>query len=308
MDDLSKVKEFHRNINARVFDAKEIDFRFYPPDEKDNNRAMKWVHCRASAIEYQEKEAVLLNVMDVTRLKELESFLRIQDKMSSLGRVAAGIAHEIRNPLSGINIYLNTLEKMYEKEYDSEKLKKILQQILSASNKIESVIRRVMDFSKPSEPKLVLTDINKPIEEALNLSSVTLRKRGIRLEKALAEDLEPCRADPNLIEQVVLNLITNAAEAMKGRDSGRRIRVTSSMEGAHILVSVSDSGPGVPLAERDKVFDPFYTTKNGSTGIGLSLSHRIIEDHGGSLHVSQSEWNGAQFILEIPVEKGRKQR
>jgi PAS domain S-box-containing protein len=302
-DDVDKVKEFYKNITSGNIQIQEMEFRFYPSDEAGNRLDMKWVNCRASSIEYRGEDATLINMMDVTLAKELENFLRIQDKMSSLGRVAAGIAHEIRNPLSGINIYLNTLEKMYDREDSLEKVKQILNQLQSASSKIESVVRRVMDFSKPSEPKFVLTDINQPIEEAINLSSVTMRKRGIKIEKALAEDLTPCRADPNLIEQVILNLITNAAEAMKKVDGVKKIEVASSMENDRIIVRISDSGPGVPLYLRDKIFDPFYTTKNGSTGIGLSLSHRIVTDHGGSLDVSESRLGGAEFTIEIPAKK-----
>jgi signal transduction histidine kinase len=152
-----------------------------------------------------------------------------------------------------------------------------------------------------------LTDINKPIEEAINLSSVTLRKRGIKLEKALAEDMQPCRADSHLIEQVILNLISNAAEAMDNVDGAKVIRVTSSINKNRIIVRISDSGPGIPLHLQEKVFDPFYTTKNGSTGIGLSLCHRIITDHGGSFDVVSSEWGGAEFTIEIPIEKARVQ-
>lgn len=300
-DDIEKVEELNENMTSGKIKAYETEFRFYPMDEAGNRLDMKWVHCRASTIEYRGREAILVNMMDVTRTRALENILRIQDKMSSLGRVAAGIAHEIRNPLSGINIYLGTLEKMYDKQDNLEKVRKIFGQIKSASSKIESVIRRVMDFSKPSEPKFVLTDIKKPIEEAINLSSVTLRKRGIKLEKALAGDTQPCRADPNLIEEVVLNLITNAAEAMKNVEGTKKIEVTSSMESNRVIVRISDSGPGVPLHLRDKIFDPFYTTKTGSTGIGLSLSHRIITDHGGSLNVAPSKWGGAEFKIEIPI-------
>jgi PAS domain S-box-containing protein len=241
--------------------------------------------------------------LDITRAKELEHLLRIQDKMTSLGRVAAGIAHEIRNPLSGINIYLNTLEKIYDRAESLDKVKQILRQIQSASSKIESVIKRVIDFSKPSEPKLVLTDINQPIEEAINLSSVTLRKSGIKIEKDLARDLPLCHADPLLIEEVILNLITNATEAMKNVDGAKKIDVISSVKNDRIIVSVSDSGPGVTSDLKGKIFDPFYTTKNGSTGIGLSLCHRIITDHGGSLRVSTSKLGGAEFVIEIPVKK-----
>ncbi len=302
-DDVEKTKGFHRDLTLRKVRSQEMEFRFYPVDESGNRLDMKWVHCRASLIEYEARDAILVNMMDVTRAKELENDLRVQDKMSSLGRVAAGIAHEIRNPLSGINIYLNTMEKIYDRGDRPEQLKQIFKQLQSASNKIESVIRRVMDFSKPSEPSFVSTDINKPIEEALSLSSVTLRKRGIKLEKALAEDMPRCKGDPQLIEQVILNLLTNAAEAMKNMGGEKRIGVSSTMENDCIAVRVFDSGPGVPFHVKEKVFDPFYTTKNGSTGIGLSLSHRIITDHGGSLTVYPSEWGGAEFRIEIPLAR-----
>ncbi len=302
-DDVEKVEEFYKNITSKMVRMQETDFRFYPPEKEGTNLDLKWVHCQASSIEYEGKKSILVNVMDVTRAKELEAFLKIQDKMSSLGRVAAGIAHEIRNPLSGINIYLNTLEKFYDKKESVEKVSQIFKQLQSASNKIESVIRRVMDFSKPSTPRLVLTGINQPIEDAIGLSSVTLRKRGIKIDQNLAEDLPMVYADPQLLEQVLLNLITNAAEAMKSVNSAKQIQVISSMENNCISVRVSDSGPGVPLNLREKIFDPFYTTKAESTGIGLSLCHRIITDHEGSLSVSESKWGGAEFTIKMPPKR-----
>jgi len=300
-DDIEKVEEFYKNITSKIVRTQETDFRFYPPEKRGTNLDLKWVQCQASSIEYRGKEAILVNMMDISRAKELETFLRTQDKMSSLGRVAAGIAHEIRNPLSGINIYLNTLEKLYDKEESLGKVRQILRQLQSASNKIESVIRKVMDFSKPSTLRLVLTGINHPVEDAISLSSVTLRKRGIEIEKDLAEDLPMIHADSQLFEQVILNLITNAAEAMKNVDGAKQIKATSTAENNRILVRISDSGPGVPLNLREKVFDPFYTTKTESTGIGLSLCHRIITDHDGSLSVSESRWGGAEFTIEMPI-------
>jgi signal transduction histidine kinase len=241
--------------------------------------------------------------MDMTKAKELEHLLTIQDKMASLGRVAAGIAHEIRNPLSGINIYLNTLQKLHHKEGGEQKVEQILEQVHSASRKIESVIRRVMDFAKPGEPKMTLIDINQPITDAINLTAVTMRKSGISLEKRLADDLPPIYADANLIEEMVLNLLNNAAEAMKSMEKDKKIVVTTSAENDRMIVSVFDSGPGVPLQIRDKIFDPYFTTRPEGTGIGLSLSHRIITDHGGSLTVSDSDLGGAEFRIEIPIKK-----
>ena len=303
-DDVEKVTEFYQWLTAGEVRTLDTDFRLYVPGDVDGKRQTKWVYCRASSVEYGGKPAILCNLMDITRSKELEQLLKIQDKMTSLGRVAAGIAHEIRNPLSGINIYLSTLEKIYDKGESIDKVIEIIAQLKSASNKIESVIKRVMDFSKPGEPKLVRIDINEPISEAVNLSSVTLRKSGLKIEKALADDLPPCRADSQMIEEVILNLIINAAEAMINIDGVKKIEVMSSRENDRIVVRVSDSGPGVPSNLRDEIFDPFYSTKNGSTGMGLSLSHRIITDHGGSLSVSRSKWGGAEFRVELPTEKG----
>ena len=296
-DDLDRMMAYHT--------ARRID-----PNRAPRNYEYKFIGKHGTVKEIFATLAVIPGTkksvgsfLDITRAKELEHLLRIQDKMTSLGRVAAGIAHEIRNPLSGINIYLNTLEKIYDRAENLDKVKQILRQIQSASSKIESVIKRVIDFSKPSEPKLVLTDINQPIEEAINLSSVTLRKSGIKIEKILANDLPLCHVDPLLIEEVILNLVTNATEAMKNMDGVKIIKVTSSMKKNCILMRVSDSGPGVNSGLKDKIFDPFYTTKNGSTGIGLSLCHRIITDHGGSLRVSTSKLGGAEFVIEIPIKE-----
>ncbi len=306
-DDFEKVdKEFQKIMSGEVKSI-DMDFRYYPKGKEDDTHEMIWVHCWASLIEYLGEEAILVNKLDITRAKESEHLLRIEDKMASLGRVASGIAHEIRSPLSGINIFLNNLEKTLLEEKSQDKVKVILKQIRSASNKIEAVIRKVMDFAKPTEPRFILLDLNQPIEDAIDLSATALRMNGISLHKELAETLPLCQADPNLIEQVILNLISNAAEAMKSSEDAKQIHITSSARDDRIIVCISDSGPGVPFHLRKKIFDPFFTTKNGSTGIGLSLCQRIIIDHGGNLSVSTSKWGGAEFRVEIPIRRERKQ-
>jgi len=236
-------------------------------------------------------------------LKKLENIVRAQDKMTSLGRVAAGIAHEIRNPLSGINIYLKTLEKFYTDHESHKKVSTILSQLQSASNKIESVIKRVMDFSKPSKPKFTLIDINQPVKEAFNLSSVTLRKSGVHISTDLSANITKCNADSQMIEQVILNLISNASEAMKNIDKDKMIHISSSLEDSTACIRVSDSGPGVPKDIVNNILDPFYTTKSDSSGIGLSICHRIITDHGGSIDISTADLGGAEFSIMIPTNK-----
>ena len=300
-DDVETVNRLSQRIDRGEIQTLETEFRFYPHGTSKNAGDMKWVYCRALLTEYRGKEAILFNMIDMTQAKELEHLLAIQDKMASLGRVAAGIAHEIRNPLSGINIYLNTLKKLYHRPGSEEKVQQILGQIESASHKIESVIRRVMDFAKPGEPRLALIDLNRPIMEAINLSAVTLRKSGVELERVLAEDLAPCKADAALIEEMALNILNNAAEAMRQMEAGKKIVVTSSMAGESIILTISDSGPGIAPEVRGKIFDPYFTTKPDGTGIGLSLSHRIVTDDGGSLTVGESDLGGAEFRIEIPI-------
>jgi signal transduction histidine kinase len=276
--------------------------------ETSGEQAMKWLHCRANLIEYQGKKAVLINMMDVSKAREVQRLLGIKDRMASLGHMAAGIAHEIRNPLSGINIYLDAGKNILERGEDIDKIREVFEKIQSASSKIESVIKRVMDFSKPMEPKLVPIDIHKPIEDALDLSSVTMRKTGIAIETSLAQGLPSCIADPQLIEHVILNLITNASEAMKDMERGKKIRISTFRKGDRICVSVADAGPGVHPNLVQKIFDPFFTTKSSSTGIGLSLCQRIVHDHGGVLGVSTGPLGGAEFTFSIPIRKGDKEK
>jgi PAS domain S-box-containing protein len=304
-EDVDKVREFFESVGSegRMVRERDLDFRLYSMGNGEGQTDMRWIHCRASSIEYGGSEALLVNMMDVSKTKQLEELLRIQDKMISLGHVAAGIAHEIRNPLSGINIYLKTLEKICQAHDKSEQVSKILSQLQSASDKIESVIRRVMDFSKPTAPKFKLADINGPIQEAIGLCAVTLRKRGVKLISRLSENLPHCRLDPQSMEEVILNLLTNAADAMRDQAAEKTIEVNSSVDGYGVVVRISDSGPGVPFYLRQKVFDPFFTTSQDSTGIGLSISQRIITDHGGTLEVTESKWGGAQFVIKVPLVK-----
>ena len=250
-------------------------------------------------------------VRDISGRIEMEQLLRLQEKMASLGRVTAGIAHEIRNPLTGINSYMYSLRNGIEAGIPSRQersmLLSIADEIQGASNKIEGVIRRVMDFAKPGMPKLSLININQPIEEALKLSAATLRKSGITVKQELSEDLPLCRVDLQMIEQVMLNLITNAVQAMQGMTGEKNLELCSAASDVHIVVTVGDSGPGIPPQERTKIFDPFYTTKSDGSGIGLSLCQRIITDHLGTLRIGVSRWSGAEFRIELPTADSKTQ-
>jgi len=302
-DDFSKVKQRLRDIASDATDSIDIEFRLLPLDTGSNFR---WVHCYGTSIKYDGEAAIMLNMMDVTRNKELDQLMQIQDKMASLGRVAAGIAHEIRNPLSGINIYLNLLEKSHEHGSTPEKVSEIYKQMHSASKKIESVIKRVMDFSKPTEHKLISGNIKKPILDAVELSSVSLRKSKVALDVDVDGNLPDVLLNPQLIEELILNLISNAAEAMSNTEGEKVITIKTACEHDIIVTRIADSGPGIPHNLRDKIFEPFYTTKHDSSGIGLSICQRIVNDHQASITVHDSQWGGTEFIFQIPITQGNE--
>lgn len=285
-----------------------VDVRVLPPRDAPGAGPVRWAHCRASSVLWKGKAAVLVNTLDITRIKDLERLNLTQEKMAALGRVSAGIAHEIRNPLSGINLYLSALEKVCTApEGLSGEKKEMAQAILavmrSASEKIEGVIKKVLNYARPAHPRLASTDLNNCIGEALGLSGTTLRKKGIGVRKALCEALPRCRADARLIEQVVLNLVMNAAQAVEKAGGEKQVEIVSLAEGPNVLVKIGDSGPGIPAAIREKIFDPFYTTRKEGTGLGLTISRRIVHDHGGSISVGDSPLGGAEFRIVLPAEK-----
>ncbi|MCP4714876.1 MAG: PAS domain S-box protein [Deltaproteobacteria bacterium] len=303
-EDIESVKELHSQVRRNDTRSHEIILRFYPIGKIGSKPDIKVVFCRASTIEYESREAVLFNMMDITRARELEQMLHIQDKMSSLGRVAAGIAHEIRNPLSGINIHLSSLEKNISMIESHSETSDIIHDIRQASLKIEAVIKRVMDFTKPGEPRLVTGDIMAPITAAVDLSDVLLRKSNITIAVNSSNKILLCSMDPQLIEQVMLNLITNAAEAIKTIADRGTIEIDVSQRDEHVRVAVHDSGPGIPVNDQEKIFEPFFTTRSDGSGIGLSITNRIISNHGGSMEPAVSRLGGACLSIQIPVSRG----
>jgi PAS domain S-box-containing protein len=316
IEDLSRFTALLLAIHGGDGRVHETNFRFIPFGPADaeagpgdsgfSGRAYRWVHCRTSPTLYRREKATLVNMVDITQFKEFERIALIQEKMASLGQVAAGIAHEIRNPLSGLNLYLSAGERMVAgadgvSGETLEDLRTAFSQMKSVSGKIERIVRRVMEFARPEPLRLEFIDVREAVHEAVQLSAATVRKRGVRLEEMSCGNLPRCRADVRLLEQVLLNLITNAVQAMERWAGEKRIEIGCAAEGGHIRITVADSGPGVPPHLRHRIFEPFFTTKKEGTGIGLSISHKIVSDHGGFLTVGTSKWGGALFTIGIPI-------
>ncbi len=250
---------------------------------------------------------LILSLVDVTEKVRAEVLLREKEeaeiqreKMALLGVMAAGIAHEVRNPLSGLNFSIAAAETVCTEAEelgpeDRDVLIRTIASARTASAKIGEVIRRVMDFAKPGQIVLKRINVNEAVQEALGLVSPMLRKSGIRISLALAADIPPCKADLRLIEQLLLNLINNAAQAMEPGEGEKRIEVSSRGEGDRIVLSVADSGPGVSDPLREKIFTP-------GAGLGLSISRRIVSEHGGTIEVGTSRFGGAEFLVSLPAQ------
>ncbi len=284
---------------------------FFEAEFRMRAKSGEWrrIYCRGRVFE-RDKDGRPLRATgiqeDVTKAKEMEQAVLQQEKMAILGQLAAGIAHEIRNPLSGLNIYLAAAETLSRDlelpdTESREKLRRALETARSASVKIEGVIRRVMDFVKPAPSRRGLVNLNEVVTEAVEMAAATLRRGKVRLQTTLLEGLPPCRGDFRLIEQLLLNLITNAVQSLEAQEGDKTIEIATVTGRDRIVLTVADSGPGVPEGLRDKIFEPFFTTKGSGTGLGLSISRRIVAEHGGSLEVGASRLGGAEFRVLLPV-------
>ena len=288
-----------------------MEIRFSVSDVETGQRVYRWVQCRTVPIEFQGNSAILVNMVDITRMKDLEQIVMSREKLASLGQLAAGIAHEIRNPLSGININISTLDLLCRREegmspVGKEKIYAVVAQAKAASDKIGAVVKRIMEYSKPIPPLMERTDVVRVVQEALALSDASVRKGEVELLQELPSDPLYCRADATLLEQVILNLITNALQAMEDIDREKVLRVGIGQEDDHAVIWVVDSGPGVSGDFLGKIFDPFFTTRKDGHGIGLSFSQRVISEHNGRLSAGAAEGGGAVFRIELPLWRDRR--
>jgi C4-dicarboxylate-specific signal transduction histidine kinase len=250
-------------------------------------------------------------MVDITRIKDLEQIVTAREKLASLGHLAAGIAHEIRNPLSGININISTLDLICGRAEgmaleEKEKIRAVVAQAKTASDKIGAVVKRIMEYSKPIPPRMERIDVVRVVRETLALSAASIRKSQVVLLQELSPDPLYCRADATLLEQAVLNLITNALQAMETIDREKFLTVAVAQEGQQVVIRVADNGPGVSGDLLEKIFDPFFTTRKEGYGIGLSFSHRVVSEHNGRLIAGAAEGGGAVFRIELPLWRDRR--
>jgi PAS domain S-box-containing protein len=241
----------------------------------------------------------LIIMDDVTERDELERRLVQADKLSSIGLLAAGVAHEVNTPLAVISTYAQMLAKQV---HGDEQKSKLLDKIAKQTFRASEIVNSLLNFSRTSSTDFTDVDLNRVIRETLSLLEHQFEKAGVQVEVSLAEPLPAIRGNPGKLQQVFLNLFLNARDAM-AELSGGKLRVVTEASGASVRAEIRDSGPGIARDHLDRIFDPFFTTKSArkGTGLGLSVTYGIVEEHGGSIQADSRPGEGAVFRLEFPA-------
>ena len=233
------------------------------------------------------------------KLQETHLQLVSSEKMASLGKLAAGIAHEINNPLGGILIYASL---MIEDLPEGDPRRQDLARIVSEAGRCKEIVKSLLEFARQTEPKMEPTDVNRAITEGLFFLENQALFHNIRIVKNLDPFLPPVRGHAGQLKQVFMNIIVNAAEAMHG-NGVLTIGTSSSSDRKRVIVEFTDTGEGIPPENLPRIFDPFFTTKGvgKGTGLGLATSYGIVQDHGGTIHVKSQVGEGTTFAIELPV-------
>ena len=232
---------------------------------------------------------------DLTARKETQRRLAQTERLATLGELMAGVAHEVRNPLTAIRGYVQIIRQQTSLPEHQEYLSVVLNEIDS----INKVIQQLLDFSRPRQSQWQQIQLNALIEETLILVQTAGLQARIAFITELDPSLPPIVADRELLKQVVLNILINAVQAIAARGE-IRIR-TWQYSASQQAVMIEDNGNGIELAIQKKIFDPFFTTKASGTGLGLALSQRIINAHQGDIHVTSQPGCGAIFTLMLPL-------
>ena len=259
-----------------------------------------------NALMYQELKAFSQQMEEKIQkttadLKKTEAQLIRSEKLAALGELAAGIAHEIRNPLTSINILIHSLrQNISSGESRSEDFKVIEEEI----HRINEIVDQFLRFAKPAPPHLERTEVTSIFEEILQLLRPQMEKLRISVQKDF-RSVPLITIDNEQMKQVILNLLMNSIQAMP--EGGQfRLEGEVSKDGQWVELSIRDSGVGIPPEDMDKLFDPFFSTKEGGIGLGLSIAHRIIDQHHGKIEVTSNPNEGTIFTVYLPIDQGQE--
>jgi PAS domain S-box-containing protein len=237
----------------------------------------------------------VVTIEDVSEIKTLTEQLIRADRLAAMGELTAGVAHEVRNPLGVIRASVQLLE---EAECDRSRVVEASTVIKHEIDRLDKVIKALLDFGRPSTPTLAPIDVEQVLEDVVLFTNRFAKQNDVRIIGGYSGDIPEVEADPDQLKQVFLNLVTNAVQVME--DGGGTITITTSADEDFVTVDVADNGPGIPASSISKVFDPFFSTRDAGTGLGLTIVHRIIDEHDGHIEVGSGE-DGTTFRVSLPI-------
>jgi len=250
--------------------------------------------------EARRRQVLEAAAREEARVRDLERQLFHTERLSTVGRLAAGMAHEINNPLEGMSNYLSLAREDLLRG-DAASAARRLEMAREGLRRAGDIVRQVLQHADPATAPRAIVDLNAVLRQAVDFVSSRPEFRSIRFDRDLSPSPLGVQGSQVLLGQVFLNLILNACEA---QPSGGEVRVSTRREGERVVADIADRGPGVPLGESARIFEPFYSTKQ-STGLGLSICYSIVTQHGGDLAVAEREGGGAIFRMRFPAVEAR---
>ncbi len=245
------------------------------------------------------EEGLSKRVKELER-RRMEELAMEANRFETLGRFVSGMLHDLGTPLAVITGQLEMILNRPQISPTPDRLQMMHSQIGLCTD----IVRSAMNFLRHETQRFAILNINDVAETCLNVSMPLMQKMAVKVKRELEQQVPLCEGDFVLMRQAVLNLITNACQAMDGQAPPREIHVRTWREPDHVCISVSDTGPGIPEENRAKIFDTFYSTKGkNGTGLGLAAVKNIMRRHNGEVHVDVNEWNGADFTLKFPILK-----
>lgn len=290
-------------IHGVVVDKTEF---FEVDDQITGQRSLSCHAIRLSEI----PDSCIFVFRDITFLNRFKEEFRKNESLAQMTTMAAGVAHEIKNPLASISIYLQLLDKMWEKNgsMTREEAKKYLDVVSEEVERINAIAVDFLFAVKPMKVNLKSCSMNEIAQKTLKVVEGELKEKGIALNVHLATSLPKVFADPSLIEQSILNLVKNAMQSMEKNCPVQKITISTFIESDMVKLSVSDTGCGMTEDQMSKIFEPYYTTKSAGTGLGLTVLYKIMKQHGGDVHVSSTVGEGSEFVIQIPVPQTERFR
>ena len=243
----------------------------------------------------------LLTMRDMESMRKIEGEIEVSRRMANIGKLTSGVAHEVKNPINSIVVHLEILRnKLNQPDADTQRHMDV---IAAEIQRLDRVVQTLVDFTRPVELQLVETDLRSLVEQVAFMAKPDCERQGVHLETEIGAEPLPAKVDIDLLKQALLNIVINGAQAM---ENGGTLTLRALRSDGEAQLEIQDTGPGIPPAIRDKIFNLYFTTKKSGSGIGLAMTYRILQLHNGSVHFDTRSGEGTTFYLNLPLVRSEQ--